>query len=62
MGSDVLCMVHAESYVLQQLWSTASASNIEILERFKSKTLLMIVDSPWYVYNMVIRRDLQTNT
>jgi hypothetical protein len=38
-----------------QLWSTASTSNIEILERFQLKALCMIVDAPWYVPNMVIR-------
>jgi hypothetical protein len=27
-----------------QLWGTASTSNIEILERFQSKALCMIVD------------------
>jgi hypothetical protein len=42
-----------------QLWGTASTSNIEILERFQSKALSMIVDAPWYVPNTVIRRDLQ---
>jgi hypothetical protein len=40
----------------------ASTSNIEILERFQSKTSHMIVDAPWYVPNMVIRRDLQIPT
>jgi hypothetical protein len=38
-----------------QLWDTASTSNIEILERFQSKALRMIVDAPWYVPNTVIR-------
>jgi hypothetical protein len=42
-----------------ELWGTASTSNIEILERFQSKALRMIVDAPWYVPNTVIRRDLQ---
>jgi hypothetical protein len=42
-----------------QLWGTASTSNIEILERFQSKALRMIVDAPWYVPNTLIRRDLQ---
>jgi hypothetical protein len=42
-----------------QLWGTASTSNIEILERFQSKALRMIVDAPWYVPNTVIRRDFQ---
>jgi hypothetical protein len=43
-----------------QLWSTASTSNTEILERFQSKPLCVIVNAPWYVPNMVIRKDLQT--
>jgi hypothetical protein len=38
-----------------QLWGTASTSNIEILERFQSKVLHMIVDAPWYVPNTVSR-------
>jgi hypothetical protein len=29
-----------------QIWGTASTSNIEILERFQSKVLCMIVDAP----------------
>jgi hypothetical protein len=45
-----------------QLWGTSSTSNIESLERFHSKALLMIVDAPWYVPNTVIRRDLQIPT
>jgi hypothetical protein len=40
----------------------AYTSNIEILERFQSKALRMIVDAPWYVPNMVIRRNLQIPT
>jgi hypothetical protein len=34
----------------------------EILERFQSKALRMIVDAPWYVPNTVIRRDHQIPT
>jgi hypothetical protein len=45
-----------------QLWGTASTSNIEILERFQSKVLRMIVDAPWYVPNSLIRRDLSCPT
>jgi hypothetical protein len=45
-----------------QLWGTPSTSNIEILEHFQSKTLCMIVDAPWYMPNMVIRRDIQIPT
>jgi hypothetical protein len=37
----------------------ASTSKIEILERLKAKALGMIVDAPWYVPNMFIRRYLQ---
>jgi hypothetical protein len=37
-----------------QLWGMSSISNIEILERFQSKALHMIVDTPRYVTNMVI--------
>jgi hypothetical protein len=42
-----------------QLWGTASTSNNEIMERFQSKALRIIVDAPWYVPNNHIRRDLQ---
>jgi hypothetical protein len=45
-----------------QLWGTASTSNVETLDRFQSKVLCTTVDTPWYVSNMVIRRDLQTPT
>jgi hypothetical protein len=45
-----------------KLWGMASTSNIDILECFQSKALRMIVDAPWYVPNMVIRRDLQIPT
>jgi predicted kinase len=45
-----------------QLWSTASTSNIEIIERLYSKALHMTVGAPRYVPNTVIRRHLQTPT
>jgi hypothetical protein len=45
-----------------QLWGTASTSNVEILERFQSKALRLIVDAPWYVPNTIIRRDLHMPT
>jgi hypothetical protein len=35
---------------------------MEILERFQSKALRMIVDAAWYVPNTVNRRDLQIPT
>jgi hypothetical protein len=40
-----------------QLWGTGSTSNIEILERFQSKALRIIVDASWYVPNNHIRWD-----
>jgi hypothetical protein len=43
-----------------KLWGTASTSDTEILEHFQSNALHMIVDAPWYMPNMVIRRDFQT--
>jgi carbonic anhydrase len=42
-----------------QLWGAASASNIEILERYQPKALRLITDALWYVPNAIIRRDLQ---
>jgi hypothetical protein len=45
-----------------QLWGTASTSNIEILERFQSKALHIIVDASWYVPNNHIHRDLQISS
>jgi hypothetical protein len=42
-----------------QLWDTTSNSNINILERFQSKVLRLIVDAAWYVSNSVIRKELQ---
>jgi hypothetical protein len=45
-----------------KLWGTASTSNKEILERFQSKALRMIVNTPSYVLNMAIRRDLKIPT
>jgi hypothetical protein len=42
-----------------QLWGTASTPNIEIIERFNSKALSIIVDEPWYVPNNHISWDLQ---
>jgi hypothetical protein len=42
-----------------QLWGTTSNSNIEILERFQSKVLRLIVNAPWYVPNSGIHKDLR---
>ena len=45
-----------------QLWGTASNSNIEILQRFQSKTLRSLLNAPWYVTNETIHRDLKIPT
>jgi hypothetical protein len=45
-----------------QLCGMPCTSNIKILERFQWTALHMIVDTPWYVPNTVIRRDLHTPT
>lgn len=45
-----------------QLWGTASNSNIEILQRFQSKTLRTILNMPWYINNNMIHNDLQIKT
>jgi hypothetical protein len=45
-----------------QLWGKVFTSNIEILELSQSKALRMIVDTPWYVPNTVIRIDLHIPT
>jgi hypothetical protein len=37
-------------------------SNIEILECLQLNALQMTVEAPWYMLNMVIRRNLQTPT
>lgn len=42
-----------------QLWGTTSNSNIEILQRYQSKTLRCIVNAPWYVTNKQIHQDLK---
>lgn len=41
-----------------QLWGTTSNSNVEILQRYQSKTLRIIANAPWYMTNRQIHRDL----
>lgn len=45
-----------------QLWGTASKSNIDIIERYQSKTLRLIVNAPWYMRNKCILKDLSVPT
>ena len=41
-----------------QLWGTSSNSNIEILQRYQSKTLRLMLNAPWYITNNNIHKDL----
>ena len=49
---------HVWSYGIQ-LWGTASNFNIEILQRFQSKTLRSLIDASWYATNIATLRYLQ---
>lgn len=42
-----------------QLWGTTSNSNVEILQRYQSKTLRFLANAPWYMTNKQIHRDLE---
>jgi hypothetical protein len=44
------------------LWSTASNSNIEILQRYQNKVLRATVNAPWYISNKVLHTDLKVPT
>ena len=59
-------MCKSFAYRLKPIWTyeiqlrgTASNSNMEILQRFQSKTLRSLIDAPWYVANETVRRDLK---
>lgn len=45
-----------------QLWGSTSKSNIDIIERFQSKTIRKIIQAPWYVTNEIILRDTKIPT
>ena len=45
-----------------QLWGAACNSNLDIIQRFQSKTLRLMLDAPWYVTNAAIHRDLEIET
>ena len=45
-----------------QLWGTAAASNIAMIQRFQSKLLRIITDAPWYVTNNRLHHDLELMT
>jgi len=42
-----------------QLWGCASASNIQVIQRFQNKVLRCIVNAPWFIRNSDLHRDLQ---
>jgi hypothetical protein len=45
-----------------QLWGSASTSNINIIQRFQSKFLRLILKAPWYIRNDVIHNDTKIPT
>jgi len=45
-----------------QLWGRASNSQLDILDRFQSKALLMLMIVPGFVPNAIIRNDLRVTT
>jgi hypothetical protein len=57
-----ICRLSLMGEAPTQLWGTVSTSNMEILKRFQSKVVRMIVDALWYVTNTVFRRDLRIPT
>ena len=42
-----------------QLWEAACNLKLDIIQRFQSKTLRLMLDAPWYVINPAILRDLE---
>lgn len=45
-----------------QLWGTASNSNIDILERFQTKTLRKLLNILWYISNRFLYHELHVPT
>lgn len=45
-----------------QLWGTSAKSNVNMLERYQSKTLRLITNAPWFVTNKAILKDLEMET
>jgi hypothetical protein len=55
--------ININKHLKKLLWGTVFPITLtEILERFKLKTLRMIVVAPWYVPKTIISRDLQIPT
>ena len=51
-------LTHVWTYGVQ-LWRCTKQSNIDIIHRFQNKVLRNIVDTPWYIINAGLHRDLQ---
>ena len=47
--------------IIKPVWP-AWDSNLDIIQRFQSKTLRLMLDFPWYVTNAAIHRDLEIET
>jgi hypothetical protein len=45
-----------------QLWGCASDSSIEVIQHYQNKELKCIVNTPWYVQNSDLHRDLGIDT
>jgi hypothetical protein len=45
-----------------ELWGCSNKSNVNIIQRFQSKTLRMITGAPWYVSNHTLHADLSVAT
>jgi hypothetical protein len=62
--ANSLVAIFTNSYLLFCAFQVLTDTSLpfQIIERFQSKALRMIVDEPWYVPNTVIRRDLQIPT
>jgi hypothetical protein len=45
-----------------ELWGCSSKSNVNIIQRFQSKSLRMIAGAPWYVSNQSLHADLKIAT
>ena len=44
------------------MWGSAKASNLARIQKFQSKVLHHILDTPWFVTNHTIHTNLQTPT
>jgi len=44
------------------IWGVSAKSNLDILQRFQSKTLRMCTNAPYFVSNDIIHRDLRVPT